>query len=77
MNERRTEARPDERRRVVSAIDTRPDASVTEGWLVFSSTNQRRRRQPIPAGWERLTDPEMEALMTQARPSGPRSRVAE
>lgn len=77
MPERRAAPRANERRRDPPSPDTRAGASVTGGWLVFHSANQRRRRQPIPPGWETLPESEMEALMAQSRPSGPRSRVAE
>ena len=76
LPERRAAPRTNDRRRDPPSPDTRAEASVTEGWLVFHSANQRRRRQPIPPGWERLPESEMEALMAQARPSGPRSRVS-
>ena len=49
----------------------------SEGWLVFRCDTARRRHQPIPRGWERMPADELEALMSTARPSGPRSRVVE
>ena len=54
-----------------------PLSTETEGWLVFHSALERRRQRPIPEGWEKLNDAELEALMRRARPSGPRSRMLE
>jgi hypothetical protein len=48
-----------------------------EGWLVFRSEHARRRHIPIPPAWDKLRDAELEALMRNARPSGPRSRITE
>lgn len=39
------------------------------GWLVFESPEERRRLSPIPAGWDRLNDRELERLLRDARPS--------
>ena len=48
-----------------------------EGWLVFRSDNARRRHIPIPPAWDKLRDAELEELMRNSRPSGPRSRIRE
>jgi hypothetical protein len=49
----------------------------SDGWLVFRSDTARRRHIPIPPAWDKLRDEELEALMGNSRPSGPRSRVKE
>lgn len=81
------ERRTDEDRRLIPregevarrAGDRRTSSSFTEndGWLVFHCALERRRQRPIPSGWDRLTDAELEILMLRARPSGPRSRLLE
>ena len=73
--DRRAEPRPmPDRRRASAAPEQR---EKTEGWLVFRSDHARRRHIPIPPSWDKLRDAELEALMGNARPSGPRSRVQE
>ena len=75
VSDRRAVEREDERR-INSVQRTAADAAA-EGWLVFHSANERRRERPIPPGWEKLTDEAMRSLIAHARPSGPRSRIAE
>jgi hypothetical protein len=80
LEERRREA---DRRAVTRAMPDRREPSrespqgQTEGWLVFRSDYARRRHIPIPPGWDKLRDEELEVLMGNSRPSGPRSRVTE
>ena len=35
-------------------------------WLAFDSETERRRLSPAPLGWEDLTAPELEGLLTLA-----------
>ncbi len=35
---------------------------MTHGWLAFRSALELRRVLPIPAGWEQMTDTELERL---------------
>jgi hypothetical protein len=43
------------------------NASLTAGWLVFESLEERRRLAPIPPGWERLGGAGLERLLERAR----------
>ena len=72
--DRRAEPRsmPDRR----SSLDAR-EQEASEGWLVFRCDTARRRHIPIPPAWDKLRDDQLEALMGNSRPSGPRSRVLE
>ena len=72
--DRRAEPRPTPDRRASTASGGQEQS---EGWLVFRSDNARRRHIPIPPAWDALRDVELEALMRNSRPSGPRSRVKE
>ncbi len=73
-DDRRAEPRGMADRRDVGSARTN---DTNEGWLVFRSDNARRRHIPIPLAWDKLRDEELEALMQNSRPSGPRSRVTE
>lgn len=77
MEERRSDERPEEPPRRAGERRTSPASTESEGWLVFHSALERRRQRPIPPGWDKLTDVELEKLMLRARPSGPRSRLLE
>lgn len=54
--------------------DTRPttrvrlDPAFEAGWLTFQCGVQLRRLAPAPAGWETLTDAELERLCRSASP---------
>ena len=44
---------------------------MASGWLAFQSeAGERRRVVPTPAGWERLSDAELVALLAGATPAG-------
>ena len=75
--ERRAVTRAHETPRRVSERRTSAQYTEGEGWLVFHSALERRRQRPIPPGWDKLSDVELERLMLRARPSGPRSRLLE
>jgi hypothetical protein len=72
--DRRAEPRPMPDRRDASQV---PVQEASDGWLVFRCDHARRRHIPIPVAWDKLRDEELEALMRNSRPSGPRSRVTE
>jgi hypothetical protein len=38
------------------------------GWLLFSSASERRRLAPYPAGWQELSQQDLDACCRQARP---------
>jgi hypothetical protein len=42
-------------------------SSVTEGWLTFERGEDRRRLSPIPEGWQRADDSELDAYCRAAR----------
>ncbi|HEX8695656.1 MAG TPA: hypothetical protein VF746_24795 [Longimicrobium sp.] len=44
-----------------------PDMAA--GWLAFECPTERRRLVPIPAGWDALSDAELERLCERAQPS--------
>ena len=69
--------RPAEDRRGAERRSSLRAEKGEDGWLVFHSERERRRQRPIPPGWDALADVELEALMSRARPSGPRSRLTE
>ena len=75
--ERRAAPRADESPRRVAEHLTPLVFTEAEGWLVFHSALERRRQRPIPPGWDKLNNFELERLMLRARPSGPRSRLLE
>ena len=39
------------------------------GWLVFDNGDEKRRLAPVPAGWEKMTSQELNALCARAKPS--------
>ena len=40
---------------------------LTLGWLCFECEGERRRLQPIPENWARLSDSDLEKLLAAAR----------
>jgi hypothetical protein len=48
------------------AVGLRPPR-LTQGWLCFEREGERRRLQPIPDGWTRLPDSELEKWLAAAR----------
>ncbi len=43
-------------------------SGVADGWLCFERGVERRRLCPIPAGWSRCTDAQLDAYCHSARP---------
>lgn len=76
-DDRRSDSRPDDAPRRAGERRTSPTLTENDGWLVFHCALERRRQRPIPPGWEKLADVELEKLMLRSRPSGPRSRLLE
>src|SRR5678815_1154518 len=37
-----------------------------DGWLAFETKNEKRRLAPIPAGWDRLSDQDVQRLLEAA-----------
>lgn len=50
---------------------------LSRGWLAFESNLDKRRLAPIPAGWEELTDLDLEALCARASQAPPKRRLIE
>lgn len=40
---------------------------LTQGWLCFEHGDERRRLQPIPENWMRMSDAELDQLLATAR----------
>jgi hypothetical protein len=60
------EDRRGEGRRVT--VGQRPPR-LTHGWLCFERAEERRRYQPIPESWMRMSDAELDQLLGAARPA--------
>ena len=41
--------------------------ALGEGWLCFENHTEKRRLAPVPGGWHRLDDPQLEVLLAGAR----------
>lgn len=54
-----------ERRKTQQTRVVVPD-SLQKGWLAFQSGRDRRRLAPIPGDWQRMTGPELNALLAKA-----------
>ena len=52
-------------------------AGLSRGWLAFESNRDKRRLAPIPAGWESLSDGELEALCAKASQAPSTRRLIE
>ena len=50
---------------------------LSRGWLTFESKLDKRRLAPIPAGWEALTDLELEGLCAKASKAPAKRRLLE
>jgi hypothetical protein len=58
------ERRAGEERRHRPRLVVRTD--LTKGWLVFERVGEKRRLIPIPAGWQTLSEQELDGLRQQA-----------
>jgi hypothetical protein len=77
-HDRRRTARPGpDRRRSIDDMRVRISSELTQGWLVFQSTNEKRRLTPVPEGWAHLDDAALERLLSQAALSGRPRRLIE
>jgi hypothetical protein len=63
------ERRRAERRKTHSVLGP----ELAGGWLIFKSGADRRRVTPIPPGWEKLSDTELERLCAAAFAVPPRA----
>ena len=67
----RRQGRPDQFRRVRLA------GGLENGWLAFESSGERRRLAPIPAGWEAVSERELDQLCRSATAMGSARRLIE
>jgi hypothetical protein len=56
-----TERRAAERRRA-KAVRARVSRGYEQGWLVFESSDEKRRFAPVPPGWENYSGERLELL---------------
>src|SRR5436190_6664150 len=68
-DERRTESadRRDTDRRLTVGGRSPLASGVADGWLCFERGTERRRLCPIPAGWSRCTDEQLDDYCQSAR----------
>jgi hypothetical protein len=52
-------------------------SGLSRGWLAFESAHDKRRLAPVPAGWEELSDAELEALLRKATQAPATRRLIE
>lgn len=77
MKERRAARRDTLQRRRHAELRAQLPATLRGGWLAFQSTTERRRRTPIPAGWEAFDDAELREVLELAQVSGKPRRLIE
>ena len=65
-----------DRRRVQLPRADLPE-DLRQGWLAFRSAFERRRRTPIPPGWESLSDLELGRIVDRAERLGAPRRLIE
>jgi hypothetical protein len=76
LRERRTAARGAPERRTRNEPRTGVRHDLRYGWLAFRSRAERRRRAPIPPGWESFADDELRTVLDRAeRIEEPRRRT--
>ena len=68
---------PDRRGGTTDGSRIRIPQGLSRGWLAFESGQDKRRLAPIPAGWEELTDAELESLCARATQAPARRRPGE
>jgi hypothetical protein len=66
LRERRKEGRPSPDRRVRRTSRPVLREDLQHGWIAFQSATERRRRAPIPAAWESLSDAQLEEVLELA-----------
>ena len=49
------------------AVDGQRPPRLTKGWVCFEREGERRRLQPVPEGWSRLSDVELREFLAVAR----------
>jgi hypothetical protein len=66
LRERRAAARGVPERRIRNEPRTAVRNDLRYGWLAFRSRVERRRRAPIPPGWEAFSDEELSEVLERA-----------
>ena len=64
------ERRTNERRRLVQTRTLVTDGRAS-GWLIFESLREKRCLNPVPKGWEKMSQEELRALWDKATPMAP------
>ena len=67
--DRREDARGRHERRVRQEVRVRIGEGMARGWLVFASSQEKRRIFPVPHDWASRTDAELAAMCEGARPA--------
>lgn len=75
--DRRQRERPERNRREIDLPRAAVRDDLRSGWLAFRSRFERRRRAPIPAHWEQLTDEALSEVLELAEPAGRHRRLIE
>ena len=75
--ERRATRRDSPERRRHAEPRAQLPATLRGGWLAFRSPTERRRRIPIPAGWDALDDSDLREMLRLAEATGKRRRLIE
>ena len=65
--DRRTEARATFDRRKRRVLSAAVSGDLAKGWLVFSTTLERRRYAPLPERWSEATEDQLNAWCAAAR----------
>jgi hypothetical protein len=74
VRDRRRESRAVPDRRVASSAQL-PPLDPNDGWLVFKSAREERRRTPIPAGWETMSVSALADVLRHSRSTAPVPRT--
>jgi hypothetical protein len=77
QDRRRTRRPGPDRRRVDDPMRVRISTELTQGWLAFQASHEKRRLTPVPDGWHLLDDGALERLLNQATLVGRPRRLLE
>jgi hypothetical protein len=74
LRDRRMAARAVPDRRLATS-EQRPPLDPNDGWLVFKSVREERRRTPIPPGWETMSAAALADVLRNSRSTAPVPRT--
>jgi hypothetical protein len=78
IHDRRQTPRPGpDRRRIADSMRVRISTELTDGWLTFQASHEKRRLAPVPEGWNLLDDEALEQLLQKATLAGRPRRLHE